>query len=204
MRERLKPTMVQLSLPIKLKHLQYTLHPSTDRYARNALVGSFCNVTRSLPCKFDTFSLTQPRSSRPTSPYEDGTTPRPYCTSQLFLRGPQTTMNFLPWCTRLLLLRRSLPPRPEALRRRSPDTRVCARCLAVVGVDASVANTSHLVVALRARQTAHSMKIGSADTAFVVRKQRRARLVVRLRYAEQTRCARHRAAGSIAESCVSR
>ena len=28
--------------------------------------------------------------------------------------------------------------------------------------------------------------------------------MVRLRYAERTRCARHRAAGSIAESCVSR
>ena len=99
---------------------------------------------------------------------------------------------------------RSLPPRPVALRRRNPGIRVCARFLAVVGVDASVTNTSHLVVALRVRQTAHSMKIGSADTAFVVRKQRRARRVVRLRYAERTRCTRHRAAGSIAESCVSR
>ena len=45
---------------------------------------------------------------------------------------------------------------------------VCARFLAVVGVDASVANTSHLVVALRVRQTVHSMKIGSADTALFV------------------------------------
>ena len=96
------------------------------------------------------------------------------------------------------------PPRPVALRSRSHGIRVCARFLAVVEVDASVANTSHLVVDLRVRQTAHSMKIGSADTAFVVRQQRRARRVVRLCYAERTRCARYRAAGSIAESCVSR
>ena len=101
----------------------------------------------------------------------------------------------------------SPPPFPappaSGARRRSPGIRVCARFLAVVGVDASVANTSHPVVALRVRQTAHSMKIGSADTAFVVRKQRRAWRVVRLRYAERIRCARHRAAGSITESCVS-
>ncbi|CAN0478556.1 unnamed protein product [Ascophyllum nodosum] len=74
--------------------------------------------------------------------------------------------------------------------RRRVDLVVCARFLAVVGVDVSVANTSHVVVALRVRQTAHSMKIGSADTAFVVRKQRRVRRVVRLCYAERTRCAR--------------
>ena len=50
-----------------------------------------------------------------------------------------------------------------------------------------MANTLHLIVPKRVRQTAHSMKVASADTVFVDRKQWRARRVVRDRHAERVR-----------------
>ena len=74
---------------------------------------------------------------------------------------------------------------------------------ALVGVDTSVANTLHLVVAKRVRQTADSMKVDSTDTASVSRKVRRARRVVRNHSALRTRGAGHCAAASKAVSCVS-
>lgn len=52
-----------------------------NRRSMHALVGSFCKVTRSLPWKFASFPLTQTRSSRQTSPCEEGKAPQPCCTS---------------------------------------------------------------------------------------------------------------------------
>ena len=80
---------------------------------------------------------------------------------------------------------------------------IAARSIALVGVDTSVANTLHLVVAKRVRQTADSMKVDSTDTASVSRKVRRARRVVRNHSALRTRGAGHCAAASKAVSCVS-
>ena len=230
MRERLKPTMVRLSLPIKLKHLQYTLHRQAcmkcacrqllQCYTKSAMQvcfvffdpASLIQANFALRRWYDTpamLHLSAIPSRSPnclaTSVYGGGRgeSTSTCCSNEgrYRLSAPRTFFLGAPACFSSAV---PCPPRPVALRRRSPGIRVCARFLAVVGIDASVANTPCLVVALRVRQTAHSMKIGSADTAFVVRKQRRARRVVRLRYAERTRCARHRAAGSIAESCVSR
>ena len=103
----------------------------------------------------------------------------------------------------LLVLPRALALRAWALRRRSPGSRICARSIALVGVDTSVANTLHLVVAKRVRQTADSMRVDSTDTASVSRKVRRARRVVRNHSALRTRGAGHCAATSKAVSCVS-
>lgn len=69
--------VLEISLPAKLKHL----HPSS--------YDSFCNVARGLLCKFASFSLIQPLSSRPAWPHEDCTTPRPCYTAPLLLRVPK-------------------------------------------------------------------------------------------------------------------
>ena len=269
MRERLKPTMVQLSLPVKVKHLQYILAFSRQtsmtcacrqhllqRCTKSAMQvcfvvfypASLIQANFAFRRWYDTpamlhLSTIPSRSPNclaasvygggrgqstgcvhwPVSPAEESASSSSESTFRraaiavplmLFNRSSALTC-----CSNVGRLRVSAPRaflpavlptrfklssapacfsfpvsflfRAEALRRRSPSSKVCARFLAVVRVDASVANTLHLIVPKRVRQTAQSMKVAFADTVFVDRKQWRARRVVRDRRAERTRCARH-------------